>query len=187
MEESPSKSAHDVVEEVSTERLLEELSDGAKRQTSLVAQLKGRYVGDFGLSAQKDEEIASLKAQLAEAQSVAEAAKADAKRCADKSVSAQAELDRERVDAARLRAECQLAMDTLEHGKEKMFADIDGLRNRVRDLVAEQELKLRELCIAYDKELYPYLLSTISERRYLFASLHISLIIHVKYLWLLAK
>ena len=48
-----------VVEEVSTERLLEEFSDAAKRQSSLVAQLKDRHVGESSLSAQKDEEIAS--------------------------------------------------------------------------------------------------------------------------------
>lgn len=116
-------------EEVSTDELLKELSDAAKRQSSLVAQLRGRYVGEIGLSAQKDEEIISLKAQLAEAQAKVESAEADAKRCVDKSVSVLAELDRERAEAARYKAECHSTMESLERGKEKMFADMDGFRN----------------------------------------------------------
>lgn len=69
--------------EVSTEQLLKELSDAVGRQVSLVAQLKGRYVGDSSHISQKDKEIASLKAQLAEAQEKVEAAGSDAKKCDD--------------------------------------------------------------------------------------------------------
>ena len=88
MEESPAVARSQPVdapkvEEMSTERLLEELSDAANRQSSLVAQLKERRAGESSLSAQKDEEIASLKAQLAEAQARVEAANVDAKGFAD--------------------------------------------------------------------------------------------------------
>ena len=106
-----------------------------------------------------------MKTQLAEAQTRVEAANADAKRFADKNMFVLAELDRERAEAAKYKAECQLAMEYLEQGKAKHFADMDGFRKRVKDLLAEQELKMRELSIAYDEELYPYLLSAISERR----------------------
>ena len=76
-----------------------------------------------------------------------------------------AELDRERAEAAKYKAECRVAMESLEQGMASHFADVDGFRKRVKDLLAEQELKMRELSITYDEELYPYLLSAISERR----------------------
>ena len=53
------------VEEMSPERLLDELSVAAKRQSTLVAQLAERRAGESSLMMQKDEEIFLLRAQLA--------------------------------------------------------------------------------------------------------------------------
>jgi hypothetical protein len=58
----------EVDEGVSTQQLLSELGATAERQTGLVAQLRTRYIGESSTIAQKDGEIARLRAQLAEAQ-----------------------------------------------------------------------------------------------------------------------
>ena len=47
---------------LSTEELIKELSVAAAHQASLVAQLGTKYAGEGSASAQKDEEIARLKA-----------------------------------------------------------------------------------------------------------------------------
>ena len=103
MEESPAVARSPPVdapkvEEMSTERLLEELSDAANRQSSLVAQLKERRAGESSLSVQKYEEISSLRAQLAEAQARVEAANAEAKEFAVKNTAVLAELAKEHAD-----------------------------------------------------------------------------------------
>lgn len=54
-------------EDVPTDHLIEELSLAAAHQATLVAQLKARFAGEGSSSAQKDEEIALLMAQLADA------------------------------------------------------------------------------------------------------------------------
>ena len=48
--------------------MVEELAGVATRQAELVTQLKARTVVEGGSLAQRDEQIAQLKAQLAEAQ-----------------------------------------------------------------------------------------------------------------------
>ena len=49
-------------EEMSAQELIEELSAAAERQAKLVDHLKVQYAGEGSSSAQKDEEIALLKA-----------------------------------------------------------------------------------------------------------------------------
>lgn len=49
-------------EEVSVQRLMEELGAAAEHQAELVTQLKARYVDEGSSLAQKDEEIAMLRA-----------------------------------------------------------------------------------------------------------------------------
>ena len=75
------------------------------------------------------------------------------------------ELAKERVGAAQYRAECRVAVETLEMGMVSHFADVDGFRKRVKETLAEQEQRMRKLSIAYDEELYPLLLSAVAERR----------------------
>ncbi|GKE97090.1 hypothetical protein Tco_1581945, partial [Tanacetum coccineum] len=52
-------------------------------------------------------------------------------------------------------------------GKNNHFAGLDDFRQRVEGLLEKQEEKLRKLSIEYDEELYPHMLSAISERRWL--------------------
>ena len=169
MEESPAAAKSPVVdapkvEEMSTERLLEELSVAAKRQSTLIAQLVERCAGENSLSAYKDEEISLLRAQLAEAQARAEGASAEVKELAVKNAPVLAELAKERTGAAQYRDECRVAVETLERGMASHFADVDGFRKRVKETLAEQEQRMRKLSIAYDEELYPLLLSAVAER-----------------------
>ena len=131
MEESPAAAKSPVVdapkvEEMSAERLLEELSVAAKRQSALVAQLVERRAGESSLIAHKDEEISLLKAQLAEAQARAEGASAEAKEFAVKNATVLAELAHERAEAARYKAECQVVVETLEKGVASHLADVDS-------------------------------------------------------------
>ena len=54
--------------QMSAQELVEDLADVAARQAELVTQLKVRAVVEGGSLAQRDEQIAQLKAQVAEAQ-----------------------------------------------------------------------------------------------------------------------
>ena len=65
---SPPLDASDVAR-MSTEHILNELSVAAKRQAVLVTQLVDRRVGESKLLEQKEEEIALLRAQLADEKS----------------------------------------------------------------------------------------------------------------------
>lgn len=56
----------------------------------------------------------------------------------------------------------------LEEKKAEHFGHIDEFRLRMEKILKEQEEKLRGLSIEYDEELYPHLMSTIAERRYVF-------------------
>ena len=127
-----------VVEEMSTERLLDELSVAAKRQATLVAQLAERRAGESSLMKQKDEEIFLLRAQLADEKARAEAASNEAKESAVKKEVVLAELAKERAEAARYRAECQVAMETLEKGLAFHFADVDSFRRHMKEALVER-------------------------------------------------
>ena len=171
MEESPAAAKSPAldapkIEEMSTERLLDELSVAAKRQSTLVAQLAERRAGESSLIMQKDEEISLLRAQLADEKARAEAASNEAKEFAVKKEVVLAELAREGAEAAHYRAECQVAMETLEKGVASHLADVDSFRKHVKGALAEQEQKIQMLSTAYNEELYPLLMSTIAERRY---------------------
>ena len=113
-----------------------------------------------------EEEIALLRAQLADEKAKAEAASLEAKEFAVKSEAAAAELARERNEAARYRGECQAAMATLETGLASHLADVDSFRRHVKEALAEREQKIQALTSAYHEELYPVLMSTVAERRY---------------------
>lgn len=156
-----------VNEEMYAQRLMEELGAAAERQAELVTQLKARYVGEGSSLAQKDEEIAMLRAQLADARADVESTSAYARRLADEKLSLMAELKRERGETHQYRANFSWGLKYLQEKKTEHFAHLDELRERVEGALKVQESKLRKLSIEYDEELYPHLMSTIAERRYI--------------------
>ena len=93
-----------VAGEVSAQQLLDELAAAAERQTELVAQLKTRYVGESSSLAQKDEEIALLRAQLADARTEIGSVKAHAARVADEKLTMLAELQHARGELHQFRS-----------------------------------------------------------------------------------
>ena len=93
--EEPSKDG----EELYVEGLIEELGLAAARQAALVDQLKARYVGEGSSSAQKDEEIALLRAQLVSAQVEVVSTTAYSRRLADERLALMVEVKRERASA----------------------------------------------------------------------------------------
>ena len=93
-----------VVEEVSVQQLLVELAAAAERQTELVAQLKTRYVGESSSLAQKDEEIALLRAQLADARAEVGSVKAHAEKVTDEKLTMMAELQHARGELHQFKA-----------------------------------------------------------------------------------
>ena len=169
----PPQAAHEHVEEplkvneeMSAQQLMEELGAAAERQVELVTQLKARYVGEGSSLAQKDEEIALLRAQLADARADVESTTAHARKLADVKLSLMAEEKRERAETDRHRANCSWGLKYLQENRAQHFAHLDELRERVEEALKVQESKLRKLSIEYDEALYPHLMSTIVERRY---------------------
>ena len=169
----PPQAAHAHVEEparvdegMSAQQLMEELGAVAERQAELVTQLKARYVGEGSSLAQKDEEIALLRAQLADARAEVESTTAHARKVADEKLSLMVELKRERAAAEQHRSSCAWALKYLQENRSKHFAQLSEFCERVEEKVKVQESKLRKLSIEYDEELYPHLMSTIAERRY---------------------
>jgi hypothetical protein len=155
-----------VDEGVSTQQLLLELAATAERQTELVARLKTRYVGESSTLAQKDEEITVLRAQLAEAQAEVESVKAHADKVTDEKVSMLTELQHARGELHQFRANMTWSVRYLEERRVEHFANIEEFKVRMEKIIQVQEEKLRGLSIEYDEELYPHLMSTIAERKY---------------------
>ena len=81
-----------VAEGASAQELLMELAATAERQTELVAQLRAQHVGESSIIAEKDGEIARLRAQLGGPLAEAESAKAHAEKIAQDKVSMLADL-----------------------------------------------------------------------------------------------
>nr|GFB99810.1 hypothetical protein [Tanacetum cinerariifolium] len=125
-----------VFEGMPADKLMEEIDMVAAHQAVLVAQLKARFSGECSRGVQKDEEIALLNAQLADA----------------------------RVEAE---ASCHWVVKYLEGAKNNHFAGLEEFRQGVEEQLEKQEGKLRKLSIEYDEELYPHLVSSIAERRWL--------------------
>jgi hypothetical protein len=55
----------------------------------------------------------------------------------------------------------------MEHNKNDHFSRLDEFRKAVEGSLEKQEVKLHKLSIEYDEELYPHLVSSIAERRWL--------------------
>nr|GEV32713.1 hypothetical protein [Tanacetum cinerariifolium] len=166
-----------------------------------MAQLKARFSGECSRSVQKDEEIALLKAQLADADVVkcalvrgsaeaveelhenklltvpaaqladvrveAESVKSYAHKLAEEKMSLLVQLDQERASSVDHRASCHWVVKYLEGAKNNHFAGLEEFRQGVEGRLEKQEEKLRKLSIEYDEELYPHLVSSIAERRWL--------------------
>ena len=114
--------------------------------------------------AQKDEEIALLKAQLASAHAAVESTNAHAKKLADEKMSLFAQVNQERAAFDQYKSSCIWGLKYMEQNKSKHFAQLDEFRKTVEDALEKQEGKLRKLSIEYDEELYPHLVSSIVER-----------------------
>ena len=155
-------------EKMSAQQLMEELGAAVERQAELVTQLKARYVSESSSLAQKEEEIALLRAQLADAQADVESTTVHARRLADEKLSLMAELKLERADAEQHRANCAWGVKYLQENRGKHFAQLDEFRERVEEALKVQESKLHKLSIEYDEELHPHLVSSVAERMYLF-------------------
>ena len=118
-----------VTEEMSAQQLMEELGVAAERQAELVTQLKAaRYVGEGSSLAQKDEEIALLRAQLADARADAGSSSVYARRLADEKLSLMAELKLERGKMHQFRANISWGLKYLQEKKAEHFANINELR-----------------------------------------------------------
>ena len=76
-----------MLDEMPADQLMDELNIVTAHQATLVAQLKGRYNGECSQSRQKDEEIALLKAQLADARIEVESVKSYAHKLAEEKMS----------------------------------------------------------------------------------------------------
>ena len=119
--QSPPKVSHPQVEEpskacedVPTEQLIEELSLAAAHQASLVAQLKAKYDGEEGSSAQKDDEIALLRVQLASAHAAVESTNAYSKKLADERISLLAQVKQERLAFDQYTSSCLWGLKYME-------------------------------------------------------------------------
>ena len=155
------------VAQMSAQEVVEELSVVAARQAELVTQLKAQAVVEGGSLAQKDEQIALLKAQLAGAQAEALAAAEYAKKAIDEKLTALSELQRECGEVQQYKSNLTWGLRYLEEKKTVRCDQLADFGKKVESAVEVQEEKLRGLSIEYDEELYPHLMSMIAERRYL--------------------
>ena len=152
---------------MSAQELVDELAGVAARQAELVTQLRARTVVGGDNLAQRDEQIAQLKAQLAEAQAEVLAADERTKKATEEKLVVLTELQRERGESQQYKADLAWGVKYLEERKKELCSQLAQFGKQVEDSVEAQEEKLRRLSIEYDEELYPHLMSTIAERRYL--------------------
>ena len=153
------------------QQLMDELAATAARQAELVAQLREKYAGESSTLAQKDEELARLRAQLADAQVELEASRVHAEKLTHEKLSALAEVKEARGELHHYKSDLTWAVRFLDEKKVEHFANITKFKEDMMKIIQAQEDKLRGLSIEYDEELYPHLMSTIAERRYFFYAL----------------
>nr|GFA26789.1 transposase (putative), gypsy type [Tanacetum cinerariifolium] len=156
-----------VFEGMPADQLMEEIDMVTVHQAALVVQLKAWFSGECSRSVQKDEEIALLKTQLADARVETESARSYAHKLAEEKMSLLVQLDQERASFAVHRASCHWVVKYLEGVKNNHFAGLEEFRQEVEKRLEEQEGKLRKLSIEYDEELYAHLVSSITERMWL--------------------
>ncbi|GKB67603.1 hypothetical protein Tco_0929015 [Tanacetum coccineum] len=164
---SPPQTGPKAFEGMPVDQLMEEFDMVTAQQAALVAQLRARFSNERSQIIRKDEEILLLKTQMADAQAEAESSRSYAQNLAEEKMALLVKVEQERADAAEYKASCHWAVKYLEGGKNNHFAGLDDFRQKVEGLLEKQEEKLRKLSIEYDEELYPHMLSTIAERRWL--------------------
>ena len=146
--------------------LVEKLDLAVAQQVQLVAQLKAYYSGESTRLAQKDEEIAMLKAQLVDAHAEARSTNLYAQKLASEKMSLIAQVGQVQSAYNEYKGNCHWALRYVELSKSNHFPKLDEFIKFVNESLERQEEKLRRLSIEYDEELYPHLMSTIAERRY---------------------
>ena len=117
-----------------------------------------------------------LRAQLADARAEVDSVKAHAEKVTDEKLTVMADLQHARGELHQFRSNLTWGIRYLEEKKGEHFGHIEALRKQVGDALRVQEEKLRRLSIEYDEELYPHLMSTIAERRYVLYILQFSLL-----------
>nr|GFB28245.1 hypothetical protein [Tanacetum cinerariifolium] len=90
----------------------------------------------------KDEEIALLKAQLADARVEAESARSYAHKLAEEKMSLLVQLDQELASSADHKASCHWVVKYLEGAKNNHFAGLEEFRQGVEEWLEKQEGKL---------------------------------------------
>ena len=166
------RSPRDVeVESSPFDSTMEELASIAVRQSELVAQARVHKSEEVSrLQAQLasvQAELASSKAEQLSSKAKLERAEASARKMGEEKLLVMAELERERADANRQKRNSLWALKYLEQNRSKHFANIEEFRSRVELALKVQEEKLRKLSIEYDEELYPHLVQSVAERRYM--------------------
>ena len=146
--------------------LVEKLDLAAAQQVQLVAQLKAHYSGEGSRLAQKDEEIAMLKAQLVDAHAEVRSTNLYAQKLAEEKVALLAQVSQVRAAYDEYKSNCHWALKYVEQNKSNHFPKLDELIKFVNEALERQEGKLRRLRIEYDKPMrscthicYPPLLS----------------------------
>ena len=104
---------------------------------------------------------------MAKTQAEVLAADERAKKVTEEKLVVFVELQRERGESQQYKADLAWGVKYLEGKKNELCDQLDQFGKKVQDSVEAQEEKLRRLSIEYDEELYPRLMSTIAERRYL--------------------
>ena len=116
--------------------------------------------------AQKDEELARLRAQLADAQVELEASRLHAEKVSHEKLSAMAEVVKARGELDHYKSDLTFAVRFLEEKQVEHHASITKFKEDMLKIIQAQEDKLRGMSIEFDEELYPHLMSAIAERRY---------------------
>lgn len=106
-----------------------------------------------------------------------ESVKAYADKVTDEKVSMLAETQHSRSELQQIRADMAWVVRYLDERRVEHFSNIKEFKERMEKIIQVQEEKLRRLSIEYDEELYPHLMSTIAERRYvIISSCHVALL-----------
>ena len=145
--------------------IFDELRRTADYQVALAARVKACYAGESSRAVQKDEEIAYLKAKLADAQVRLEASTESSQRLRDEKLSLWADLQVERSAHNERKAACEWAVGLMDQYRTEHGAQVEALRQQFMAAHQQQEEKLRRMNIEFDEEIYPPLVSSVAERR----------------------
>lgn len=106
-----------------------------------------------------------------------ESTKAHADKIAQDKVSMLADLRHAKAKLHQIQADATWSVKYLDERRVEHFARIQEFKEHMDKIIQVQEAKLRHLSIEYDEELYPHLMSTLAERRYvIISSCHVALL-----------